>query len=148
MKIQLQKLGLYAPALNRIGMSIVFLWFGVNQLIHPEFFIVWLPAEVQYIPIKPETFVFLNGGFEVIFGVQLFLGVFTRISSLLLGLHLAGITYTIGLSEVGIRDFGLTLATLTIFLTPIDRLTIDYLLKKKAIKPELALDQKTPLKIN
>lgn len=104
----------YAPVLLRIGMAIVFVYFGTSQLQHPQSFVGWLPKEVGLIPIQPTTFVALNGAFETFFGVLLLFGIWTRISAALLGLHLLGITFTIGFTEVGIRDLGLSLATLAL----------------------------------
>jgi len=127
----LKKLRPYGPSVVRIGLSIVFLWFGIMQILHPEIFVAWLPQEVSIIPLQLTTFVLLNGIFETVFGTMMILGIFTRLSSLLLGLHLAGITLTIGFTEIGIRDFGLTIATLSIFLTGPDKLCLEKLFPKK-----------------
>lgn len=53
------------------------------------------------------------------------IGKFTQFSSLLLSLHLLGITFTIGYNDVGIRDLGLTLATFAVFLNGSDRWCLD-----------------------
>jgi hypothetical protein len=42
------------------------------------------------------------------------MGIWTRWAALLLALHLAVITFDIGLSAIGVRDFGLTVATLAL----------------------------------
>jgi uncharacterized membrane protein YphA (DoxX/SURF4 family) len=102
----------------RIGLSIVFLYFGISQLRNPEAFIGWLPKEVSLLPFEPRTFVVLNGGFETFFGTLLLIGLYTRIAALLLGMHLLGITFTIGWTEIGVRDLGLALATISISLWP------------------------------
>ncbi|HLP79868.1 MAG TPA: DoxX family protein [Acidobacteriota bacterium] len=102
----------YSPLVLRLGMSAVFLYFGISQLRNPQSFVGWLPPEVSLIPISPVTFVILNGVFETIFATLLAIGLFSRVSALLLGLHLLGITYTIGYTEVGVRDFGLAIASL------------------------------------
>ncbi len=108
---------LYAPFFLRIALACVFLYFGISQLRHPEAFIGWLPAEVAQLPLSPRTFVILNGGFETFFATLLLLGLFTRTSALLLGMHLLGITLTIGFTEIGVRDFGLSIATLVLVLS-------------------------------
>lgn len=97
-------------------MAIVFLYFGFSQLRHPDLFIGWLPSEVSLLPISARTFVILNGAFEVFCGTLLFVGLFARVSALLLGIHLLSISFTIGFSEIGVRDFGLSLATIAIAL--------------------------------
>jgi uncharacterized membrane protein YphA (DoxX/SURF4 family) len=109
------KLNNYGPFILRVGIALVFLWFGSQQLLHSVEWTGWLPSWTQNLPVSRTTFVFMNGIFEVIFGTLLFLGLFTRLSSLLLGLHLLAIAFTIGYNDVGVRDFGLAIATLSIF---------------------------------
>ena len=113
------------PSVLRVSLSIVYLYFGISQLIRPETFIGWLPPEVALIPISPRSFVVLNGGFEVFFGTLLFLGLYRRLSAFLLGTHLMGITFTIGFTEIGMRDFGLAASTLAIVLISEDRFSLD-----------------------
>ncbi len=99
----------------RIGLSLVFLWFGFNQLMYPLNWIGWVPQGMTGM-IDVYTLVFINGLFEIIFGALLLIGLFTRVASGLLALHLLGITFTIGFNEIGIRDLGLTLALVSVFL--------------------------------
>ncbi len=106
----------YGPFVLRVALATVFLYFGISQLRHPELFIGWLPAEVASLPISPRTFVILNGGFETFFGTLLAVGLFTRLSAFLLGAHLLGIAFSIGFTEIGVRDFGLAAATLVIVM--------------------------------
>ena len=117
----------YAPFVLRVSLALVFLYFGISQLAHPETFVGWLPKEVSMIPISPRTFVALNGGFETFFALMLMLGIIPRLSALLLGGHLLGITLTIGFTEIGVRDFGLAIATLVIVLTGAGPLRYDSL---------------------
>ncbi|MEK6825968.1 MAG: DoxX family protein [Nanoarchaeota archaeon] len=105
----------YAPMTARIGLSLVFLWFGFNQLMYPLNWIGWVPQGMTGM-IDVYTLVFINGLFEIIFGALLLIGLFTRVASGLLALHLLGITFTIGFNEIGIRDLGLTLALVSVFL--------------------------------
>lgn len=114
-----------APAIARIALSLVFLYFGVSQLRDPSSFVGWLPAEVALLPISGVKFVLLNGVFEVFFGTLLLLGVYTRLSAALLGLHLLGIAASMGVSQTGVRDFGLALATIAVALHGPDRYGID-----------------------
>ncbi|HEY9703533.1 MAG TPA: DoxX family membrane protein, partial [Allocoleopsis sp.] len=81
--------------------------------------------------VSAETVVFLNACFELIFAVLLGLGIFTRISALLLGLHLLGITIHVGFNPTGARDFGLALATLVIAMFGSDSLCLETKCKKK-----------------
>jgi uncharacterized membrane protein YphA (DoxX/SURF4 family) len=116
----------YAPTVLRIGMSLVFLWFGTQQLMHAENWIGFIPDfVVNMLPVAPTTFVMGNGIFEVIFGIALLLGIFTRPVSLILAIHMLGIALSLGWSAIGIRDFGLTFATTAIFLYGADFYTLD-----------------------
>ena len=58
----------------------------------------------------------INGVFEVIASVMLISGVFVRIVAALLALHLLAIAVDLGYGDVAVRDFGLTIATIGIFL--------------------------------
>ncbi len=114
----------------RIGLSIVFLYFGISQLIRPESFIGWLPAEARLVPIPPRIIIILNGGFEVFFGTLLLIGLFRKISAFLLGTHLLFITFSIGFTEIGIRDLGLSLAAISLGLWNENYLEIEAFLGK------------------
>ena len=51
-----------------------------------------------------------------IFGLLLLFGWQTRIVALLLALHLFDIMWTVGYGEIGVRDFGLAMGTLVVFM--------------------------------
>lgn len=120
----------YAPVVLRIGMSLVFLWFGISQLIDPTNYIGYLP-EFLFNSSFAHSFVIGNGIFEIIAGLLLLLGFFVRPIALLLALHLAVITFELGYGEVAVRDFGLTLATLSIALGGNDIWCLSTRFKKK-----------------
>lgn len=110
----------YAPITVRIGISLVFLWFGFQQFFHASDWISWLPSFAGILPFKAVNLILFNGLFELTFGLLLILGIYTRFSSALLGLHLIGIIFSVGYNEIGIRDFGLLTALLSIFFNGID----------------------------
>lgn len=120
----------YSPLVLRIGIGIVFLWFGLTNIFNPQTLIGYLPKFVQTLPIEPLSILLLTGIFEVVFGVFLIIGLFTRLSSLLLFLHLVVIIIGIGYNDVAVRDFGLALATLAIFLHGPDKWCLDNRRKK------------------
>ncbi len=62
--------------------------------------------------MSAETVVMFNGIFEIVFAALLALGLWTKWVSILLAAHLGVITVTMGYTPTGVRDFGLTLATL------------------------------------
>ncbi len=121
----------YAPILLRISISLVFLWFGLIQIFDPGSMIGYLPQFTYSMPIGSLIFIFLNGIFETAFGLLLLVGFYTRLSSFLLGLHLLGITFSLGYNDVAIRDFGLTLATFAIFLQGADKWCLDRKLNRE-----------------
>ena len=69
----------------------------------------------------------LNGCFEVIFGMLLLSGFYVRGVSLILGLHLIGISFSLGYSAIGVRDFGLSMATISLFFFGEDNFFLDTL---------------------
>ena len=122
-----------APIVVRIALSLVFLWFGSQQLMNTPMWLSFVPdAATSISGLSATTLVHFNGAFEIVFGLCLLAGFFTRTSGLLLGLHLLGISLNLGFSAIGVRDLGLALATISIFLYGMDRLTLDYRLTKKA----------------
>ncbi|MEK7609523.1 MAG: DoxX family protein [Patescibacteria group bacterium] len=116
-----------APIILRIAMSLVFLWFGSQQLIHPSNWLSFVPdSVVSFSHLSATILVHFNGAFEIVFGLALLFGFFTRTSALLLGLHLFNITLSLGLSAIAVRDFGLSMATLAIVFYGMDRFCLDY----------------------
>src|SRR3989344_5181499 len=137
----------YSTDIVRIALSIVFLWFGINQLISPESFLgyvpQWLyPHEPQMMHEHPLQFmhnipspsvhvtIMANGTLETILGVFLILGLFTRIAAFLLALHLFGISFSLGYNDVAVRDFGLALATASLILSGAGEISLDKKLRK------------------
>lgn len=136
-----KNLSVYAPAVLRIGLSLIFLWFGLNQLFLPEMFVGYVPQQVampmhQFMQSHHMMLVYsieqaslrlisLNGIFEILFGVFLMLGIFTRVSALVLVVHLLGIASSLGYNDVMIRDLGLSIALVAVFLNGPDQWTLD-----------------------
>ena len=116
----------YAIAMPRVGLSLVFFWFGLQQLTNTQAWISYIPDFViKYSPINASTIIHLNGAFEVIFALALLAGICTRLSALLLGLHLAHITAMMGLNSIGVRDFGIVMGALGVFMYGPDLLCLD-----------------------
>lgn len=127
-----EKLVRIAPALLRYGMSLVFLWFAYQQLTDTARWTSLVPEYVVSLSgLSAAMLVYLNGLFELVFGILLILGLFTRISALLLALHLIEITVTVGYNAIGVRDFGLCIATFAIACFGKDFLSLDTIMDKK-----------------
>lgn len=102
-----------APVVLRFGLVAVFAWFGASQLTDASMWVSLVPEWANRISgISATTLVMLNGGFEVIATILLAIGIQVRIVATFLALHLFVITSHLGLSPVGVRDFGLSFATL------------------------------------
>jgi len=108
-------------------MAAVMLWFSIQQFLDPTYWGAYVPESVVALSkLSTTTLVYLNGTFELIFGILLLLGFKTRIAALLLGLHLLHIAYMVGYGETAIRDAGLALALLSTFLHGPDTFSIEY----------------------
>jgi len=130
----------------RMGIAFVILWFGAQQFIDPTQWIGFIPDSIiKMSPVGAITLVHLNGALEIVFGTSLMLGLFTRISALILALHMADITYVVGYTSIGVRDFGLMIAVIAVFLNGADHTSIDQFLffrKQKEVNNE-----KLPLRV-
>ncbi len=110
----------------RYGLAAVFLWFGFSQLLDGINWVGWVPEwAVQILHIPPAFIVLLNGAFEVVAGSLLALNIMTRWVALALAAHLVLITIEIGATAIGVRDFGLTIATLALALLVPHRITTE-----------------------
>ncbi len=129
--MNIEKYSRYSPLLLRVGIAIVFLWFGFSQLTNPESWTRLMPGYVTaFLPFSVNTLIYINGIFEISFAILLLLGLYTRTVSLLLGLHLLHIVTIVGYGAIGARDFALALATLAIFLNGADEFCLDKIRKK------------------
>jgi len=137
----------YSADILRIGLALVFLWFGISQLINPESFLgyvpQWLyanepkmmhehPAQLMHgIPdVGVHTIIMSNGIFESAFGFLLLIGFFARIAAFLLALHLFVISFSMGYNDIAVRDFGLALATASLIFSGAGEMSLDKKLKK------------------
>lgn len=128
--MRLEDLKQYAPLVLRVGISLVLLWFGLNQIFDSASWIGYLPPFVGSLPINAQTFLMLNGSFEVLIGGLLLVGLFTRIAAVLIAIQVFGIMITLGYNEIAVRDFGLSLAAASIFLHGPDKWCLDKKLRK------------------
>ena len=101
----------------RFAIGAVFLWFGIDKWIHPDAWYGWIPAWLwPLLPLKPDTFLWLNGAFEFVVGVLFVGGRLLRPASVVAGAFLFVITVTLGASEVTVRDTALIGSCLALFL--------------------------------
>jgi uncharacterized membrane protein YphA (DoxX/SURF4 family) len=115
-----------APAVLRIGIALVFLWFGLQELTNPTDWTSYIPSFATKLShLNAYTLTYINGSFEVLAGLLLILGLWTRIVAALLFLHLLSILSVVGYNPIGVRDFGLMIASLSIALSGQDKFTLD-----------------------
>jgi len=113
------------PKLLRYGLGLVLLWFGFSNIFSQDF--------AGYVPswatnILPLNVLLITTGIvEVVLGLLLIIGLFTRIASFIVFLHLLVITFSVGYNEIAVRDFGLTISSLALFFISPD----DWCLDKK-----------------
>lgn len=129
----LNKMSETAPTIVRLSISLVVLWFGINQVINPEKFMGYLPSFLLMLDYA-KNLVLFNGIFEIIFGTLLLIGLFVRPVALILAVHLLSITLNLGYNDIAVRDFGLTLITIAVFLGGADKWSLDYQREKKRIQ--------------
>ncbi len=122
--MNLKQCSLFAPIVLRLAIAAVFVWFGVSQLVNSDAWVGLVPVWATGFGINAFFVVHFNGVFEILMGLFLSLGIFTRWVALILAAHLFVITTHLGLSAVGVRDFGLSFATLSIAMHGDDEWTL------------------------
>lgn len=120
----------------RWSLSALFLWFGSQQLLNPSMWTAFLPAWTGYFPIPGEMLVQLNGWMEVVLGLSLATGIFTRYAAAILGGHLLFIAISVG-GAIGARDAALAATTLALALSAPDSWSLDSRLDKKPAATEV-----------
>jgi uncharacterized membrane protein YphA (DoxX/SURF4 family) len=127
-------LELYSPSILRYGMTAVILWFSLAQFFDASQWTAYVPDSiVSMTGISAVVLVYFNATFELIFGILLLFGWQTRLVALLLAVHLFDIMYIVGYGEIGVRDFGLAVATFVVFMNGTDPLCIQQ--KRKVTIP-------------
>lgn len=114
----------YGKLILRIGLGLVFFYFGLNQLIEPIRWIDLIP-EIFTKFIDPKIIIYLNGIFDILIALFLFCGIFIKIISILGFIHLIGVSlFSLGFTPSGIRDLGLAFAILSLYFFGEDRFNI------------------------
>ena len=119
----------------RLGVAVVFLSFGLGKLFHPADWILFVPSWLTGFLLHQKgltVYVFLRvqGIIEIVIGVQLALGVLTRLTACAASLLLLLIVYSIGLDPIGIRDIGIFFSSIAIFILGPGEWSIDKGFKK------------------
>ncbi len=113
----------YSHLALRIGLAVVFFWFGADKFFHPTYWLhTWVPpwtiVFADKIGVTATQLIYINGIFEVLIGLSLVTGVFMKFFSSLGIVFLLCIAFFIGVTEITIRDAGLIGGLLAILLWP------------------------------
>lgn len=121
----------YSIFIIRIGLALVLLWFGIDEIINPENWFGYVPAWiVSILPFSLKLFIISNGIFEILIGALLLIGFKTRIIAFISALHLLSITLSVGYNDIAIRDFGLTLMAVSLIFSGSGILSLNNKIKK------------------
>lgn len=102
----------YGQILLRWSMGLVFLIFGIMQIYAPTNWTGYLPDFIT--GSSSVLFVIVNGSVEIFLGLLIIFGLYTRIAAIILGVHLIGISVSLGFTALALRDWGIALATISI----------------------------------
>lgn len=107
----------------RLGMAVVFLWFGVDKFIQPQYWAdAWMPHWAQQfaqgVGMSTVNAVFLVGIFEVLVAISLATGFFSRMFASAAIVFLLVIIVTSGFNEIIVRDIGLIAALVALVIWP------------------------------
>ncbi len=122
----MQNLEKYSPTVLRVGIALVIIWFGLEQMKDFEAWSGIIPSWATSLTgLSAVTIVKINAWSEVVFGLAHLLGIYTRITGLILTLHMATITFIVGYNPTGVRDFGVTIGALASFMHGVSPLSLD-----------------------
>lgn len=117
----------YAHLSIRLALAFVFIWFGIDKFIHPEYWAnAWLPETVSAFMgkfgVSPVDFMYLNGIVEILIGASLLLNVFIGTFSVIAIIFLIGVMVFHGFNEIIVRDIGLIGGFLSLIFWPTNRI--------------------------
>lgn len=131
----------------RIGLALVLLWFGTNQVFDSGSFLGYMPAwamphpaHMMHFPpihvmhsstINVNSIIIFNGISEIIIGLFLLIGLYTRIFAFIAAIHLFIIAFSLGYNDITVRDFGLALMAVSLVFSGSGELSLDNRLRKK-----------------
>ena len=105
------------PFLLRIGLGIIFFWFGITKFTNVQDWLRYIPPWLQsLIPISMNLFLYIQGAIETLIGLFLILGIFVKKSAFLAALILIVIIITVGFNDVSLRDFGLLMIAISLMI--------------------------------
>ena len=105
------------PFLLRLGLGIIFFWFGITKFTNIESWYSFIPPWLEsLLPISVNMFLYIQGAIETLIGLFLILGIFVRKSAFLAALILIVIIITVGFNDISLRDFGLLMIAISLMI--------------------------------
>lgn len=131
MRFNFEKLKGFVPLLLRLGLGIIFFWFGFTKFTDLDFWMGFIPPWMESIlPISVNSFLYIQGFIETLIGILLIIGLLVRLSAFVAALILITIILTLGFNDLALRDFGLLMMALSLTILGSGRLTIKSIFKK------------------
>ena len=115
----------------RIAISIVLFWFGVSGLFFTSTMVSYVPEWANIAGDSLEVTIQINGFIEIILGMLIFTGLFLRIATIGFIIHMGFILAVVGYNEIGVRDLGLLLSGVALYMTNDHTLTLDARFRNK-----------------
>jgi len=116
----------YSNLVLRIGLAAVFLWFGIDKFLHPAYWAnayvgTRLLSVINIVHLSASQLIYLTGIFELLVGLSLVTGVFTKFFSTLGIIFLVSTIFFIGINEVTTRDIAMIGGFIALVLWPDSR---------------------------
>jgi len=116
----------------RIGIALIFIWFGIDKFINPFIWIAWVPKWIlSVVPFSNFTFIYLQGVVQLLLGLLLLFGLFLRKAAVITTLFMIGIIIVVGFNDIAVRDFAILTIAVALILAKNHPLTLDEYLRKK-----------------
>lgn len=109
-------LSAHSPLVLRLGLALVFGWFGIDKFLHVSAWYGWIPAWLTFVPL--DAFLYVLGALEVIAALLLLIGIYVRIASLACAALLIAVVLNFGINEITVRDIGLIGMALALAMLP------------------------------
>ena len=113
----------YSNLFLRLGLAAVFIWFGVDKFINPEYWLnAWIPQNIVSLASKAgisgTDVVYIGAIFELLVGASVLSNIFIKIFSVLAIIFLLTVLLFFGVSETLVRDIGLIGGFLALLFWP------------------------------
>ena len=119
----------YVPFFLRVGLGLIFLWIGLQEIFHPRNWMRYIPAWL-HTTTGIDVFLYILGLINFIIGILILIGMFTRISTFIACLQLFGVIVTVGYGAIAVRDFGLLMMAISLLILGPGKFSVDYYIER------------------